>query len=180
MPSDDDHRTSASEAGPGAPRLALRRDVSARPILDGAWWPRSRDPGTELAELLGSLDARQLLITRIMLHAGAWDDHPRRIVFAGRTVRVGWFATLDASLLIATTDNDRRIDLLVIAPHASPSSADAAMSMASDGAGSLTATAILAAVTAAGPAVPPGQRRAAEVREFEGSRINGHRPEIRS
>ena len=177
--SGDDHRASGTAAGPAATRLALRGDGSARTILDGAWWPRSRDPVAELADLLAALDARQWPITRIMLNSGAWDDHPRRVGFAGRTVRVGWFATLDANLVIATTSSERRIDLLVISPDASSSWADTAMSMACNGAGSLTATAILAAVSTRAAAAAPSQRRTTGAWESGGSEINGHRPEIR-
>ncbi|MFD8308871.1 DUF5994 family protein, partial [Streptomyces sp. NPDC059690] len=43
------------DATPAA-RLALKRDGASRGILDGAWWPRSRDLLSELPALTDVLD----------------------------------------------------------------------------------------------------------------------------
>jgi hypothetical protein len=166
-----DRKTWISTLPPVAPRLELRQDPSARTILDGAWWPRSRATVTELTNLIIALDDRQLPVTRIMLNTGAWDEHPRRISVAGRTVRLGWFHTLDANLLIATTGTDQRVDLLVIAPDASTARAAAAATMATEGDPTLRAAAIVAAVSTRAPSQP----RAEDVWGSEGGRINGHR-----
>jgi Family of unknown function (DUF5994) len=172
-----DRKTWMSTLPPVAPRLELRQDPSARTILDGAWWPRSRATVTELTNLIIALDGRQIPVTRIMLNPGAWDEHPRRISVAGRTVRLGWFTTLDANLLIATTRTDQRVDLLVIAPDTSPASAAAAATMATDGAPTLRTAAIMSAVSTRAPSPSHGQPPAEDVWESEGGRINGHRPE---
>ena len=103
MRSADDRRTPTSSAAAAAPRLMLRRDVSRSTILDGAWWPRSHDPVVEVSNLVAALEARRIPVAKIMLNPSGWDSHPRRIGVAGRTVRLGWFTTLDAGLLIATT-----------------------------------------------------------------------------
>jgi hypothetical protein len=172
----DDRKTWMSTLPPVAPRLELRQDPSARTILDGAWWPRSRATVTELTNLVIALDDRQRPVTRIMLNTSAWDEHPRRISVAGRTVRLGWFTTLDANLLIATTGTDRRLDLLVVAPGTSAASAAAAATMATDGDPTLRAAAIMSAVSTRAPGRPHGQPAAEDVWESEGGRINGHRP----
>lgn len=143
----DDRKTWISTAPTVAPRLALRHDLSVQTILDGAWWPRSRATVTELTNLIVGLDSRQTPVTRIMLNPDAWEEHPRRISVAGRTVRLGWFTTLDANLLIATTGTDRRVDLLLISPSCSAASAATAATMAIDGNPTLRAAAILSAIS---------------------------------
>jgi hypothetical protein len=172
----DDRRTWISTLPPVAPRLELRQDPSVRTILDGAWWPRSGATIIELTNLIIGLDERHLPVTRVMLNPHSWDEHPRRVGVAGRTVRLGWFTTLDTNLLIATTGTDQRVDLLVIAPDASPASAAAAATMATDGDPTLRAAAIVAAVATGESSQPHDQPRAEDDWESEGGRINGHRP----
>jgi hypothetical protein len=172
----DDRRTWRSTLPAVAPWLELRH-LSGPAMLDGAWWPRSRATVTEVSNLVVGLDGRQLAVSRIMLNTGAWDEHPRRIMVAGRLVRLGWFTTLDASLLIATTSTDRRLDLLVIPPTTSVACAAAAATMATDGDPTLRAVAIMPAVCARAPDRPHAQPAAEDVWESEGGRINGHRPE---
>jgi hypothetical protein len=166
-----DRKTWMSTADSVAPRLRLRGDLSIRAILDGSWWPRSRATVTELTNLITALDARHLPVTRIMLNADAWDEHPRRISVAGRTVRLGWFTTLEACLLIATTNTDQRLDLLVIPPQVTAKTAAAAASTAVDEGNTLRAGAIMATVL-------PKQRfslpRPEAIWESEGGRLNGH------
>jgi hypothetical protein len=175
MHSTADRKTWISTIAPIAPRLELRHDRSVRTILDGAWWPRTRATVTELTNLITALDAQHLLINRIMLNTGSWDEHPRRISVAERSVRLGWFATLGASLLIATTNTGERVDLLVISPEVSATPAAQAMSMAVDDAKDLRADAIMAAVTQRAPRqrfTTPGSEA---IWESEGGRVNGHR-----
>lgn len=158
-----------------APRLKLRQDPSARSILDGTWWPRSRATVPELTNLIIGLDGRPLAATRIMLNPGAWDEHPRRISVNGRIVRVGWFTTLDAHLLIATAATDRRVDLLIVPSTVSAGWAAAAATMATDGEPTLGAAAIVSAVSTRAPTQPPGTP-AEDAGKSERSRRNGHRP----
>lgn len=171
-----DRKTWMSTLPAVAPRLEWRQDPSVRTILDGAWWPRSRTTVTELTNLIIALDRRQVPVTRLMLNTGAWDEHPRRISVAGRTVRLGWFTTLDANLLIATTGTDQRVDLLVVAPDTSAARAAAATTMATDGEPTLRPAAILAALSTQVPSQPQSQPQAEDVWESEGGRINGHQP----
>jgi hypothetical protein len=170
----DDRKTWISTITAVAPRLDLRPGPSVRTILDGAWWPRSRATVTELTNLVLGLDDRQIPVTRIMLNPNEWDEHPHRISVAGRTVRLGWFTTLDANLLIATTGTDRRVDLLVIAADTSPALAAAATTMATQGEPTLRAATIAAAVSASNQS--HGQPPAEDVWESEGGPVNGYRP----
>ncbi len=171
----DDRTTWISTLAAVAPRLTLRQDPSAATILDGAWWPRSRTPVPELTNLIIDLDSRQVAATRIMLNPEAWDEHPRRISINGRIVRVGWFTTLDAHLLVATTGTDRRVDLLVIPPAAAADRAAAATTMATHGDPTLRAGAIISAISTRAPN-RPHQPAVEDAGESEPGRINGHRP----
>jgi hypothetical protein len=171
-----DRKTWMSTTPAVAPRLALRHDPPVRTILDGAWWPRSRATVTELTDLVTGLDNRQAPITRIMLNPDGWDEHPRRISIAGRTVRLGWFTTLDANLLIATTGTDHRVDLLVVAPDTPAAAAAAAATMATEGAPTVRAATIRAAISTSAPVQPHSQPAAQDVWESEGGRIIDHRP----
>lgn len=141
----DDRKTWTSTAVPIAARLRLRPDATLRSILDGAWWPRSREPIAELTNLLAALESHQAPVTRIMLNPKIWNSHPRRLLAAGRIVRLGWFTSQDPSLLIATTASDDRVDLLVVSPDASVAEADAAMGTAVSGEPTLRAADIVAA-----------------------------------
>jgi hypothetical protein len=177
MRSVDDRRTLTSSVAAVAPRLVFPHVVARRTMLDGAWWPRSRDPVVEVSDLVVALDACQLPISRIMLNPSGWDSHPRRIGVAGRTVRLGWFATLDAEHLIATTSEDKRVDLFVVSPDASSASADVALTMAASGPDALTATAIRATMVAQTSGSPTKLSPAEANWESEGGRVNGYRPQ---
>ena len=150
-----ERRTTISPSLPSTPRLLTRphrSPGSGRTLLDGGWWPRTADPVAELPGLILALDDRHSLITRVMLRKADWDSHPRllriddpRIVnlgggspgmnspaAAGRVLRLGWFDSLPAGLLIATCADGRRIDLLTVPPGASGTAAWAAMEHAAD------------------------------------------------
>jgi hypothetical protein len=132
MRSASDRLTWVCTGEPPTARLRLAASPSSRAILDGGWWPGSRDPVVELCGLLTALTAeRRGVIERIMLQPAAWDRHPCRIGVGGAVVRVGWFTTLDPALVIATGAQDVRIDLAVIPPETPYAEAVAAMLAAS-------------------------------------------------
>ncbi|MDQ3765242.1 MAG: DUF5994 family protein [Actinomycetota bacterium] len=125
--------TSSTPRG-GLVRLSLKPSNSASGALDGAWWPRSTDPATELVALSEQVGARRALVRRIGLNMAGWDSAPRRIWLAsGRKVAVDWFQTSGVhSARILGTDN-QRIDLLLIPVETTPASAELALTMATDG-----------------------------------------------
>lgn len=127
-------------------RLRMDPDLSRRGMLDGGWWPRSRDAATELSDLVALLSTRLGLITRVTLNVGDWDGVPRHLVVAGRRVRVGRFhGALHASVSVTILDQ-RRFEMLVVPPQTSQPHAVAAMRMAADVHNPLSARDILAAV----------------------------------
>jgi hypothetical protein len=114
------------------PTARLQLAGPSRGILDGVWWPASRDPVVELCSLVTALTAqRGGVIERIMLQPRAWDRHPRRIGVGAVVVRVGWFRTLDAALVILTGRQDLRIDLTIVPPETPYAVAKATMLAAS-------------------------------------------------
>lgn len=157
---------------PSRPRLVLAPTRASQAVLDGGWWPRSWDPVAELPGLVLALTARYGPIRQVMLTSTAWDSRFRRLavgthagtdagtgvgtgVGAG-VVRMGWYATMDPALLIATTDRGDQLDLLVVPPQTAPAAAEQAMATAADPTNVLRAPAILAVRTAPQPTAGKG------------------------
>ena len=104
---------------PSAPpglRLQLDPAMAGTGVVDGGWWPRSRDPDAELPGLIAGLDASLGPITRVALNLDAWDSAPRRVAVDGRRVRVGWFRQMDAHTIGLTRAAQDRVVLLVVPP----------------------------------------------------------------
>src|SRR5689334_18544429 len=120
---------------PTEPRLSLAATHTERAVLDGGWWPRSRDPVAELPGLILALNDRFGPIQQLMLNAESWDGRFRRLAVGSRDVRVEWFSAGKAGTLTATTDHGDQIDLLVVPPDATAAVANAAMTAASDPSG---------------------------------------------
>jgi hypothetical protein len=53
------------------PRLVFPRSSTADGVPDGGWWPRSRDPATELPTLVAAVTDRLDPVHRITLNAAA-------------------------------------------------------------------------------------------------------------
>lgn len=139
----------------GRVRLALIDPPAERTTLDGAWWPRTRSLGDELPGLVEELHRRGIRVTRVVYNPDAWEAAPRRLAADGRTIRLGWFPSIDPQLLSLTTEMRRgRLDLLVVPPDTTPAAAQQAFTAAVDHADRRTPTALLAAVHSTGSPVP--------------------------
>ncbi|MCG8966298.1 DUF5994 family protein [Streptomyces sp. CL12-4] len=114
---------------PGCALLRLQTTESREGVLDGAWWPRSRDAGAELPGLLSAFIGHVGPITRVGLDTAAWEGLPTRIVVDGRVVRIDSFPVGDDTVLITRGDQDV-FSLLVVPPEAAPEAARAAMAQA--------------------------------------------------
>lgn len=108
------------------PRLYLDPTGSRGSMLDGAWWPHSRNPASELPGLVLAIDAVRGEVLRLILAATGWDERPRRVIVGGRAITIDYFGSQPAALLTAVCVGSR-VDLLVIPPTASQRAADAAM-----------------------------------------------------
>jgi hypothetical protein len=91
-----------------------------------------------------------------MLNSGSWQGRFRRLVVGTDVVRMGWYASLDPALLIATTERGDQLDLLVLPPATVAASTERAMATAADPANTVRAPNILTAAEAA-PAPAPGR-----------------------
>lgn len=112
-----------------APRLRLEPTGSSRTLLDGGWWPRSKDPVAELPDLVLAIGTLRGPVTRLVLSADGWDSHPRRLTVGGLVLRLGWFTSQPASLLTAICLNGDRVDLLVVPTESAGDLAEGAMAL---------------------------------------------------
>jgi hypothetical protein len=157
----DDRSSSSSSL-----RLSLAPAGPAPALLDGAWWPHSRDLGAELPALAAVLDPLWGRITRVTVNPTHWPVVPHKVPVAGHTVKVGWFLDQqDPHELLLLSYRAGRWNLLVIPPQTSPAEAAWLMAAASDPLGTSTASRLMA--QAARPGTVPvtergGQRTVSE------------------
>ncbi|MFF7792905.1 DUF5994 family protein [Streptomyces sp. NPDC007991] len=114
---------------PGTAVVRLETTHDRQGVLDGAWWPRSRDIAAELPALITALTEHLGPITRVGLDAGAWEALPTRMTVDGRVVHVDSSPVGDGTVLVTRGGQDL-FSLLVVPPHASPDAARAAMTEA--------------------------------------------------
>lgn len=116
-----------------AARVALREPLTSDGFVDGAWWPHSRDLTVELPLLLAAPELGDRGITRLSFNLVEWDAAPRRLVVAGRRIRLGGFNTADAhTVRLADTWGRERIDLVLIAPDTETNVAHRIMELSVD------------------------------------------------
>jgi hypothetical protein len=136
-------------------RLALIEPADLRTTLDGAWWPRTVSLGDELPGLVQELHRRGIRVTRVTYNPDSWEPAPRRLAADDRTIRLGWFRSIDPNMLDLTGDSQRgRVDLLVVPPETTAEVAEEAFTAATDPRNRETPTVLLAALHRAGPLVP--------------------------
>jgi hypothetical protein len=125
-------------------RLTLAPAGTAPTLIDGAWWPRSRDLTAELPALTAVLDPLWGRITRVTVNPTFWPVIPRRVPVAGHLVHVGWFkAEQDPHKLLLLSYTAGRWDLLVIPPETSSDTAARLMTAAADPLRVLTASGLI-------------------------------------
>lgn len=154
------------------PRLRFEPTGSRRTLLDGAWWPRSADPVTELPQLVLAIDTLRGPVTRLVLNASDWDTHPHRLDVAGRVLRLGFFTSQPTGLLTARCGNGDRMDLLVVPAGTARPIAGAAMELAATANNRIHAHHLLLAA-AGGPRTNGAAGLAEQAWEGEGGHLPG-------
>ncbi|GAA2588906.1 DUF5994 family protein [Streptomyces violaceus] len=114
---------------PGTAVVRLETTHERQGVLDGAWWPRSRDIAAELPGLISALTEYLGPITRVGLDARAWEGLPTRMTIDDRVVHIDSFAAGDDTVLITRGEQDL-FSLLVVPSHTTPDAARAAMAEA--------------------------------------------------
>ncbi|NEB74843.1 hypothetical protein G3I40_06290 [Streptomyces sp. SID14478] len=147
-------------------------------LLDGAWWPRSRDLTVELPALAAVLDPLWGRITRVAVNPMLWSVVPRGVTVGDRVLKIGWFTPeLDPHKLLLLSYGTGRWDLLVIPPETDDASAARLMDAArATGGTPLSATDLVAAETARlrGAAVGDRPQSSEESWEYEGGATSTH------
>lgn len=130
-------------------RVALKPFSLHAGMVNGAWWPRSRDLARELPALVAVLDQVWGEIHRVTVNVGMWPRIPRKVRTGAHTVRLGWFdAEQDPHDLcvISHTRAPGRWDLLVVPPDTGPEQAARLMAAACEVGNTQTASALLASL----------------------------------
>ncbi|MFD7229478.1 DUF5994 family protein [Streptomyces sp. NPDC059881] len=87
---------------PGTALLRLETTHARQGVLDGAWWPRSRDIGAELPSLITALTGHLGPVDRVGLDSGAWEELPTRLIIDDRVVHIDSFPVGDDTVVEAT------------------------------------------------------------------------------
>jgi hypothetical protein len=136
-------------AAEGTVRLALLPHVVGEPsLLDGAWWPRSRELSLEIPLLAEELAKTGIRITRVIYYPSGWQVAPPKLTVAGHRIHLGWFREIDPHLVSLRIGQDQRLDLLVVPSETDPEQAARAMTLASTARNELTPTEVLATAQA--------------------------------
>jgi Family of unknown function (DUF5994) len=146
----------APSAIPGLPaaRVSFDPALTRHGAVDGGWWPRSQNAGTELPALIAALDARPgVKVQRLAVHRHEWDDLPHQLTPGGsHVVHIDWLTTIARHTVSVTTAGRREpIALLVVSPGTPAETAWAAMNIAAASPGIPQATDILIAEELQGP-----------------------------
>lgn len=112
------------------PRLNLHPVLDRRAVVDGAWWPYSRDAAAELPALIAAVDQRLGRTTlRVGVHQDAWRHIPRHIPARGRQIRIGWSGHTDPRVITLLFACGEPVVLLIIPPDTPPRAAGATLKL---------------------------------------------------
>ncbi len=127
MTQDNAHTHSGDDP---APRLRLKPDSKKTGYVDGAWWPRSDDLGTELPALLATVADRLGPVRRITYRLGEWASAPSELTIDGQAVLLEGHRNGTVNTIEVLSTRDRRLVVLVIPPYTDDLQAFAAMNAA--------------------------------------------------
>ncbi|MEV0629647.1 DUF5994 family protein [Nonomuraea wenchangensis] len=155
--------SSASSAIPHADsalRLSLHPVPNRRALVDGAWWPYSRNAAAELPGLIAAVDRLLDRVTlRIGVHGDTWQGLPRRIPARGRQIRISWSRHTDPRLITLSFDTGEPVVLLIIPSGTAAGAAKATLKLTGQDTADLTPDDIITLATLPSrPAAPPTLR----------------------
>jgi uncharacterized protein DUF5994 len=114
-------------------RLRMKPPAAPTGVVDGGWWPRSRDLAEELPAILTELWERLGGVGRVAYNLTAWPGAPRRLQLHARVVRLAGYHSQNRHSLDLVGGVERRITTLLVIPlDARPEAAEAALAAAAD------------------------------------------------
>jgi Family of unknown function (DUF5994) len=111
-------------------RLRLKPDAPTTGVVDGAWWPASRDLAAELPDVVAAVATQLGPVERVSYNLDVWRAVPRRIRTGGRVVRMGGFRS-QAPELLKVIGERRMLTLLVVPPETDAEAAEHILAAAS-------------------------------------------------
>jgi hypothetical protein len=124
--------------------LRLRLSKDTKGLIDGAWWPQSRDLPSELADLIDNFPEAVGRIDHVVYSGPDWDLPRLRRVQAGRgPVKVGTFPRDDTNLAMLVMASSKVLQILVVPSNMSRDQAVGSMSAATSAGNQATAKSIL-------------------------------------
>lgn len=142
---------------PVGARVPLRFRLASpdrRNMVDGGWWPQSRDLAVELADLVDHFPGGGARVSRALFSPPDWDPAPRRIPVARGFLKVGSFPHDDTHLLTVQMSDRTRLQIVVIPPAFTRAQGEEALLAASTSRNEHSAGELLAEV-ADQPSVDP-------------------------
>ncbi|WP_280383516.1 DUF5994 family protein [Nocardia wallacei] len=127
-----------------SPRLRVAPESRRPRPVDGAWWPHGDDLVAELPDLLAVLTARLGPIDRVIYHLDTWAPAPGKAAIEGRRVHLDGYRYRPAHTIDVVPLRGTALALLIIPPHTTRDSAEAAMTAAADPHNASTAASLLA------------------------------------
>jgi len=107
---------------PGTLRLLLKPAHRSCGFVQGAWWPRSTELGSELPALLAALTLRVGSIDSVRYHKSNWSAAPSSIKHQGDQVTLGAYPQWP-NVVSLFGPRFGRLDLLVVPPYTEPTHA---------------------------------------------------------
>ncbi|MBY0290710.1 MAG: hypothetical protein K2X52_26740 [Mycobacteriaceae bacterium] len=106
----------------GSLRMQLKPAHRSCGFVQGAWWPRSTDLGSELPSLLTALSLRFGTIDSLLYHGSNWSPAPLNIEHRGEQVLLSAHQEWP-NVISLLGPRFGRLDLLVVPPYTEPTCA---------------------------------------------------------
>ncbi|TDE28112.1 hypothetical protein E1295_42755 [Nonomuraea mesophila] len=136
--------SSAIPLADSALRLSLHPVPNRRAMVDGAWWPYSRNAAAELPGLIAAVDRLLDRVTlRVSVHGDTWQSLPRRIPARGRQIRISWSRHTDPRVITLRFATGEPVILLIIPSGTATGAAEATLKLTAQDTAGLTPDDIL-------------------------------------
>jgi hypothetical protein len=100
-------------------RLRVRSTPATGGGVDGAWWPRSREPATEFPDLVLAMSSWIGPVHHVYYHLPDWQVTADELAVEGWLVRLVGSPTLHENTVVVVGSGERRMCVLVVPPGTS-------------------------------------------------------------